>query len=164
MQLKMTPIVEVVNNAGSKSFQTAKSGDVGHDLYVRLEEHKLGLVDRIVGSFLNTYAMVIWPFTAKLVPSRIYVNQPDSTWCLVTGRSSAAKRKLMVLGGIIDSGYQGELFAVLHNFSLVPRVIKQNERYAQVVFFDAVRPHLRPMAFFSKKSERGNTGFGSSGR
>lgn len=167
--MKLAPSTQTVqfvdDNTWFRGLKTAKRGDVGHDLHVNVSGCKLTQMDRLVSWFVGTKVVVIWPFQAKLVASGIKLSMPDDLWCMVTARSSAMKKKLKVVGGIIDSGYQGELFAVLHNFGLRPRIIKNSERYAQVIFFPAVRPYLEEKyLFFDRDTERGETGFGSSGR
>lgn len=155
--------VQYINNT-VYSFRVAKEGDVGHDLHVDIFGCKRSFIDRFISRRLGKTVMVIWPFQAKLAASGIRLSQTHKTWCMVTARSSAMKKKLMVIGGIIDSGYQGELFAVLHNFGLRPRVIQNGERYAQVIFFHAMRPQLEERGWFDTTTERGDTGFGSSGQ
>lgn len=155
--------IEMIN-LYDKPFSPKKAGDVGHDLYVDIGLRKMSLADRLASWLKKNPSVVIWPFQSKMVGSGIYVSQPDSVWCQITARSSAMKRGLMVIGGIIDSGYQGELFTILYNMTLRPRIVQQGERYSQVLFFDAVRPRFRKVFQFAKQSDRGDTGFGSSGQ
>lgn len=144
---------------------TAKPGDVGHDLTVLIPPYTMTWVDRLVSWFLGRRALVVWPVVGvRTIHSGIRVSMPNTIWAEVRPRSSTSRRKLHVLGGTIDSGYQGELYTVLHNLGLMPRLIKQGERYAQIVFHSAVRPMFERVFEFTAPTHRGDTGFGSTGR
>lgn len=147
-------------------FDTAKAGDVGHDLYVDILGTKQTKLDRAVSRMLRQRVVVIWPFQHKMLASGVFLSMPDGCWAKIRSRSSAAKKNLSVLGGVIDSGYRGELFAVMSNLGLIPRLVRDRERYAQVVFHISTRPHLTHVGYFIEEdaTERGATGFGSSGR
>ncbi len=136
-------------NLYHRNFRPSKTGDVGHDLYSNVDT-------------------TVWPFQTKVIPTGIHLAQPDNLWCIITARSSTTRKHLMVFQGIIDSGYRGELFVVMRNLSLIPRRIKEGERYAQAIFFHAIRPHLHEqymsVNFFESMSERGASGFGSTGQ
>lgn len=156
------PVVEIINESGHK-FGTAKLNDVGHDLYV--VDQPQTWIERLVSEIIpGGPVLIVWPWTAKAVASGIRLNMPSGLWAHIVARSSAARQKLTVLSGIIDSGYQGPLFAVMTNLSIVPRIIRVGERYAQVIFHNANRPIIDEVAAFSSESERGATGFGSTGK
>lgn len=147
MEASRTPVVELINASG-KHFHPAKPGDVGHDLH----------------AVLQGPSTIIWPFQTKTIRTCVRVSQPNDVWCEIVARSSTTRKHLMVFNGIIDSGYQGELFMVLRNLSLIPRVIRHGERYAQAIFHQAVRPIFRGRAIFSETTSRADTGFGSTGK
>jgi dUTP pyrophosphatase len=71
--------------------------------------------------------------------------------------------KFHVVTGTIDTGYRGELKAVMINLGEVPIRIIAGERYAQVIFHFRCVPPIEEVDELSK-SERGDTGFGSSGK
>ncbi|NWR93638.1 POK9 protein, partial [Furnarius figulus] len=78
---------------------------------------------------------------------------------LLIGRSSAGTAGLIVLPGVIDADYTGEILIAAYTLS-PPLVIKKGTRLAQLVIFErhsAVKTdHLRAPA-------RENQGFGSTG-
>lgn len=162
-----TPRVAVKNHY-YRPFLTAKKGDVGHDLYVHVDN--LGPVEQLVSKIVGTPCAIVWPFFTRTVGSGIFLAMHSTMWAKIEARSSTMRKMMMVLGGIIDSGYQGELFTVLANFGLLPRIVKHGERYAQVIFFKAVRPEMTEDYFDGDEmmrfgaTERGATGFGSSGK
>lgn len=66
--------------------------------------------------------------------------------------------------GLIDADYQGEIVVCLHNGSEDWCVIKPLERIAQLVFTIALQPRLEVVTEFSDQTERGDGGFGSTGK
>jgi dUTP pyrophosphatase len=147
-------------------FATTKPGDVGHDLFVDIYDTPTTKIDRLVSRLVDDAVVVIWPFRNKLLASGIHLSMPEAVWAKIEARSSASKKQLATCGGVIDSGYRGPLFAVMANLSLVPRIVRHGERYAQAIFHQAVRPVATKVDQFTSQDEtaRGDTGFGSSGR
>lgn len=153
-------------------FDTSKPGDVGHDLHVHVQDRSL--LDHLVSWFVREPVHVILPIIgSRTINSGVHLVMDDEVWCEIRPRSSTSRKKLQVLGGTIDSGYRGELYTVIHNFGLMPKIIRHGERYAQAVFYEAVRPlpiyinegqlRLRVEAEM-EDGRRGMTGFGSTGR
>lgn len=159
-----TPEVRFIQDFGG-DFGPKKAGDVGHDLYADVTNSKKSLLDRVISRVLRKPTIVVWPFTAKTINSGIFLSMPNGIWCKIEARSSTMRKCLSVLGGVIDSGYRGQMLTIIHNFGILPRAIKHNERYAQVIFFDARRPRLTRVGHFDHRdlSDRGTTGFGSTG-
>lgn len=98
------------------------------------------------------------------VATDIRVAMPDG-WCaLIKGRSSTMIRHgLMVLEGVVDAGYRGELFYTVHNPGKIIREVEVGDRLAQILFLPVpgiswVRSSNLPDA------ARGTDGFGSTGR
>ena len=156
--------VRVVDSWG-RGFETKKAGDVGFDLVATVERQ--GILDRVVSFLLRRRVHVLLPLVGRRnVSSGIFLSMQYGVWCQLHARSSIARKKLQLLGGVIDSGYRGELFAVLHNFGFVPRLVEEGERYAQVIFYAAIRPRVEYIQQFDQQidgSIRGDTGFGSTG-
>lgn len=158
-------VIEVINKTVPyRPLFAAKAGDVGYDLYVQVRPQDQTWLDRFVSWFLREPVYVLAPLVGmRLLSTAIWVSMPDEIWCRIRARSSTMRKKMQVLGGTIDSGYQGELFTHLHNFGFRFRLIRHGERYAQAVFHYAVRPFCRQVRVFSHTSLRGDTGFGSTG-
>lgn len=65
--------------------------------------------------------------------------------------------------GVIDSDYRGEIIVALHNDSNTPQTINPSDRVAQLVVLPYAAPELE-LVDCLEDTERGNGGFGSSGR
>ena len=98
-----------------------------------------------------------------MISTGIKLEMPDNIWCTVEARSSAGGRYLITPDSIIDSGYRGEFFAVVFNIGYEPQTINVGDRVCQLVFHE--KTLIKPIEVDElSKSERGETGFGSSGK
>lgn len=82
---------------------------------------------------------------------------------LVWDRSSMGKRGLKTAGGVIDSGYRGEIGIIIWNMSEVHQEIKAGERIAQLLIQPIVTPSTEEVSELTD-TKRGAGGFGSSGK
>jgi dUTP pyrophosphatase len=82
---------------------------------------------------------------------------------MVADRSSLAKKGVKTAGGIIDSGYRGEIGIVLWNISKEEIRLEAGERIAQLLLIPIVTP--APVEADSlDATARGEGGFGSTGK
>lgn len=99
------------------------------------------------------------------VPLGVKVAIPPGYYGRLIGRSSTfARRGLLVVEGVIDSGYRGELFAqvILAPGAKGPIRIDQGERVCQLIVQPYASLVYRPVQELPPGS-RGGRGFGSSG-
>ena len=82
---------------------------------------------------------------------------------MVCDRSSMARRGLKTAGGIIDSGYRGEVGVVVWNLSRQAQPVKKGERIAQMLIVPIATPAPIDSADLGATA-RGSGGFGSTGR
>lgn len=108
---------------------------------------------------------VIQPGTFEDVPCGISLELPPWGWGLVTGRSSALrKRGLLVHSGVIDAGYRGPIFAGAWNMTDEPVTIQRGERIAQIIVMHNNTRLVEPIGVPElSMSRRGGAGFGSTG-
>jgi dUTP pyrophosphatase len=81
-------------------------------------------------------------------------------------RSSISKTKIRLANsvGIIDPHYRGYLMAAVDNIGPTPQVLKQGERYFQLVFVHLDKPDTFEVVEELSVTDRGNGGFGSTGK
>jgi dUTP pyrophosphatase len=107
--------------------------------------------------------VTIMPGKITEVPSGIRISPKDQLWMEIKSRSSTfVKRNLYVQDAVIDRGFRGDLFCIVHNPTSESVTIVQGERICQVI------PHrLIPCTFVKRdelpKSGRDTNGFGSTG-
>jgi dUTP pyrophosphatase len=109
----------------------------------------------------------------KLVKTSIAMQIPDEWVGLIWPRSGmSVKKGTDVLAGVIDSGYRGEIQVCLYNTNhKLPLFteedatieIKKGDRIAQILFQRVPDVELVEVDDLSE-SDRGNKGFGSSGK
>tara|TARA_B100000949_G_C14285777_1_gene454104 strand:- start:2235 stop:2684 length:450 start_codon:yes stop_codon:yes gene_type:complete len=102
-----------------------------------------------------------------LIPTgiSIYIQNKQHA-ALILPRSGLGHKHGIVLGnlvGLIDSDYQGELLVSCWNRSKSEFTIEPYDRIAQLIFISVDRPKLTLVDAF-ESSERGDSGFGSSGK
>ena len=109
----------------------------------------------------------IEPGTTHLIPTglSIYIGDPGYA-AIILPRSGLGHKNGIVLGnltGLIDSDYQGPLMVSIWNRGQHSFVLKPLERIAQLIVVPVIQVALQVVAEF-ELSERGEGGFGSTGR
>ena len=128
----------------------ASEGSAGMDLRACLKEEK-----------------TIAPGETILVPTgiAIYIKDPKYA-AMILPRSGLGHKYGIVLGnlvGLIDSDYQGELLISCWNRGNKSFLINPLERIAQLIIVPVVQANFNLVNDF-KESERGEGGFGSTGK
>lgn len=176
--------LKVKRNELAKQFDLihiGKPGDVGYDLptvFPFKEEYKDQDVRRECMQFMAREgksadevmaeiheSMIIEPGQRVLIPTGVSLEIPVGFWVALTARSSTSKLKLIVPLGIIDQGYRGELFAQVINIGTEPVIVRHGDRLAQIIMYEAVAHKTQIIEVDElASSERGATGFGSTGQ
>ena len=143
----------------------------------------LKVLDERVRPFLPSYAtpgsagldlracidgpITLQPGETSLIPTGIAIHIGDpGLAALILPRSGLGHKHGIVLGnlvGLIDSDYQGPLMVSCWNRGTEAFILNPLERLAQLVLIPVVRAEFSEVASF-EASERGQGGFGSSGR
>lgn len=110
--------------------------------------------------------VTLQPGEIRMIPSGLAAEIPSGYVGLVFGRSGLGTKFGVTLAnsvGVIDSDYRGELRVSLINRGSAPYTVEQGERIAQLVImpYAAVTP---VEAESLEETERGERGFGSTGR
>lgn len=84
---------------------------------------------------------------------------------LILPRSGLGSRGLMLQNtvGLIDSDYQGEILLMAWNAGNDVITIQPLDRIAQMLIIEPIRPSFAVVSEFSRSTERGADGFGSTG-
>lgn len=128
--------------------QYAKPGDAGLDVFARID-------------------CTLTPGERALIPTGIAIALPEGYVCLAHPRSGiAAKHGISIVNapGTIDSGYRGEIAIILINTDLENDFeVRRGDRIAQLVF-QKVESAIFEEVDELPTSERGASGFGSTGK
>ena len=88
----------------------------------------------------------------------------EDGWCaIVKERSGLARLGVHVLGGVMDSSYRGQWVVLLANTGSEPLTFEPGDRIAQAIFVPVPELEIEQVDSLSE-SERGDGGFGSTGR
>ena len=122
------------------------TGDTGYDLTA------------VEDVWINPGASDVVPVGLKLA----FID--NGFWFRIEPRSGLGfKHDLQPHLGVIDNGYRGDLGVKLYNFGAAAYNVKAGDRVAQF----AVYPLIQPQCSWAEEvydSERGDSGFGSSGK
>lgn len=177
--------VKIVRNELAKQYPLMaikKAGDVGYDLpcvedivipastkeqieafeswmYVAEEAELSGKVAEAERYRENA----LQHLSRTVIPTGVKLEMPNNIWCTLEARSSTSKRMIITPDSIIDAGYRGELFGVVFNLGHQDIHIKAGDRLVQVIFHETVLADFKEVDTLSP-SERGETGFGSTGK
>ena len=128
----------------------------------RAHEHDAGYDLACVEDF------TLWPARRRTVGTGVAIALPPGVAGLVTPRSGlAASHGVTIVNapGLVDPGYRGELRVTLLNTGDAPYAARAGDRIAQLVLVAFVAPDVRVVdGLGAGPDERGDLGFGSSGR
>jgi len=113
-------------------------------------------------------ALVLAPGQAQLIPTGLAMHLGDpGLAAMILPRSGLGHKQGIVLGnlvGLIDADYQGPLMVSCWNRGSQAFTIQPMERIAQMVIVPVVQATFRVVDAFADASQRGEGGFGSTGR
>ena len=111
--------------------------------------------------------LVLKPGQTELIPTGLSIHIGDPALAaVILPRSGLGHKHGIVLGnlvGLIDSDYQGPLMVSCWNRGQADFTIQPMERIAQLVIVPVVQASFRVVTEFGA-SDRGESGFGSTGR
>ena len=141
--------VKVINNSSFDLPAYSTPYSAGMDLRADIEE-----------------PIVLKPLERTMVPTGLHIELPCGYEAQIRPRSGlAAKHGISIVNapGTIDADYRGEIKVILVNLSSEEFVINRGERIAQMVVAKHERVEWESVDVLDE-SERGEGGFGSTGR
>ncbi|MFH7903023.1 MAG: dUTP diphosphatase [Candidatus Aenigmatarchaeota archaeon] len=130
-------------NENAKLPERKREGDAGLDLY-SIEDIEIN------------------PNEIKSVSTGIAIEIPKGYVGIIKDRSGLAIKGLHVLAGVIDENYRGEIKIVLINLGKEKIFLEKYSRVAQLLILPYLKCNVKEVEELSE-TERGNSGFGSSG-
>jgi dUTP pyrophosphatase len=109
--------------------------------------------------------LLLEPLERQAVPTGLILEIPPGYEGQVRPRSGLALRSgvtCLNTPGTIDADYRGEVMVILINLSQAPMTIRRGDRIAQLVLSPVARCELVEADL--SKTQRGEGGFGSTGR
>ena len=117
---------------------------------------------------LDLYAPEGFTITGKggsfVIDTGVHVELPSKTFGKIEGKSGLnINYGIVSCGGVIDEGYTGSIKVKLYNFSRKPYAFNRGDKIAQLIVQPCEYVKLQP-GKLSQDTERGDAGFGSTGR
>lgn len=118
------------------------------------------------GLDLRTPVDVIIPaHGSEIMDLGIHFEIPESWFGKLESKSGLnLMNKVFCGGGVIDSGFTGNIKVRLYNFGDTDYTFKRGDKVVQIVFLPISTPELVKVDKFTNEYERGNSGYGSSGK
>lgn len=124
-------------------------GDAGYDLYADIQE-----------------SITIEPHTTEFIKTGIAIEMPDGYFGAIFARSGLASNEGLRPAncvGVCDSRYRGEYKVVLHNDSVSTKTVHPGDKIAQLIVMPYLNVEFNEVDELTE-TERGDGGFGSTGR
>lgn len=137
--------IKVINYGYDKLPLRAHANDAGADVHVCFHD--------------GTEVMVIPPNTTVKIPLGMGLVLPDGYAAFVFPRSGLSSKGITCELPPIDSGYRGEIHAIVTNCSNNDFIINNGDRIGQLV----ITPIVIADFITENIEERGTAGFGSTG-
>jgi dUTP pyrophosphatase len=102
----------------------------------------------------------------RSIPTKIAIMPPEGYFTTICSRSGLAKTRAVFVANapaVVDPGYRGEIPVILFNGGSSPYWVQHGDRVAQLVVLPLPRVELEEVDSLPT-SDRGDAGFGSSGR
>ena len=138
--------IKLDNNA--KMPTRAHADDAGLDIYAKI----------------GGDVVIIAPRDSAIFDSGVHVEIPRGYVGMLKSKSGLNVKYGITSTGTIDSGYTGSIAVKLYNNRNLPYAVYPGDKISQLVIMPIITPELELVEDFDTKTERGENGFGSTGR
>ena len=99
-----------------------------------------------------------------LLHTGLHVQLPHGTAGLLVSKSGLNVKHGITSTGLIDEGYTGEIMVKLYNHSDSDYLVNAGDKISQLVIIPVLYEDIHIKNFMDENTERGDHGFGSSGK
>lgn len=137
--------IKIVLDNGAFIPERAHEADAGYDLK-------------------TPFDTVIRPGGSAIIDTGVHIAIPMGYFGKIESKSGLnVNNGIVSCGGVIDSGYTGSIRVKLYNFGRLPYTFRTGEKIAQLIIQPCILPELI-ITDKLVKTDRGNKGFGSTGK
>lgn len=97
------------------------------------------------------------------IDTGVHIELPPNTAGFLKSKSGLNVKYGITSEGVIDVGYTGSIAVKLYNYSNIDYAVSRGDKISQLVVMKIAIPTLDVVESF-KKTERGDKGFGSTGK
>lgn len=137
--------MKIILDEGAKMPTRAHADDAGLDLYSR--ENR-----------------VIYPHSSATFNIGVHVEIPRGYVGMIKSKSGLNVKYGLTSEGVLDCGYTGSIRVKLYNHSSEAYTVAAGDKISQLVIMPIITPELELVKDFGTETERGDNGFGSTGR
>ena len=137
--------MKIILDEGAKMPTRAHADDAGLDLYSR--EHR-----------------VIYPHSSATFDTGVHVEIPQCYVGMIKSKSGLNVKYGLTSEGVLDCGYTGSIRVKLYKHSSEAYTVAAGDKISQLVIMPSIAPELELVKAFGAETERGDNGFGSTGR
>lgn len=115
---------------------------------------------------LDLYAkegQVVWGHGSAIFDTGVHVQLPPGTAGLLVSKSGLNTNNGITSTGLIDEDYTGSIKVKLYNHTSVSYKVEAGDKISQLVILPVIKPPLEIVDEL-EETERGDNGFGSTGR
>lgn len=115
---------------------------------------------------LDLYApedKTLWAHSSVIFDTGVHVQLPPNTAGMLKSKSGLYFDRGITSDGVVDVGYTGSIHVKLYNHSDVYYMINRGDKISQLVIVPIIIPPIVVVDEL-EESERGDNGFGSTGR
>lgn len=111
----------------------------------------------------SPYTFLLPARESRVVDTGVHIELPKCTVGFLKSKSGLNVKYGIVSEGVIDEGYTGSIKVKLYNLSNDPYYIEQGDKITQLVILPVCHVEFNKVDKFAE-TERGDGGFGSTGR
>ena len=136
--------MRIVLDKGAYMPTRAHCADAGLDLYSRED-------------------CIVYAGSSAVFDTGVHIELPPYSVGFIKSKSGLNTKHGIVSEGVIDEGYTGSIVVKLYNHSGKDYAVKKGDKITQLVILPIIKPELE-LVDSLEETDRGNNGFGSSGR
>lgn len=107
---------------------------------------------------------IIRPKSSKIFHTGVHIKLPPNTAGILISKSGLNTNHDITSTGLIDEGYNGEIVVKLYNHGECPYLVNVGDKISQLVIVPVLYCTSKLVDDLNQHSERGNNGFGSTGK
>lgn len=151
--------IKIMLDEGAKMPTRAHKTDAGLDLYTPFDCNVLPSEGNgLFGGFFNSGEI-----GSVTIDTGVHVEIPKGYVGFVKSKSGLNVKHGLTAEGVIDSGYTGSIVVKLYNHTNKDYFFEAGDKIAQLVLLPIITPDLELVDSLDE-TERGDNGFGSTGR
>ena len=127
--------------------------------YMPIREH----ADDAGADLRTPKRFVLHPGEFKVIDTGVHIQTPCGYAWFVKSKSGLMTKKGILTDGLVDAGYSGSIHVCLFNHSRQNHIFEAGDKIAQIVLMKVETPYFKAVDEIDS-GERGNNGFGSTGR